>query len=433
MTETRKPPHARHDSRSKLPDRDSFYQEIGPMVSGQPKAVPSLVLLVIDLDGLDLVLRTFGPSYRDQLIRAVGNRIRETIPDEWRPFHVTQGRFVVVIPESTYLIATRTANLLVQSLQQPFDVDGVPYQMNAHAGISHFPNHAKDLNELVRTAVFACHQAQYADNHQATFDHSVDERERHRFHLMVDLERALKEQTGIRLAYQPKIDLASGQCVGVEGLCRWEHSELGRIPPGEFLPFVEQTSLMMPLTEATLGIGLRDLAEWQAAGFSGNLAINLSPGLFRQADLLDRLTEHFRFTNMDMGDVHFEVTETGIMDQPNRAIGMLDALRQNGSQIAVDDFGTGHSSLAYLADLPIDTIKIDKYFVQNLSRPWGRAIVGAATTLADQLNLTTVAEGIETEEELAACRELGVTAGQGFYLARPMFKEQLVEWLAEKS
>lgn len=431
MAETHNETPTRHDSRSGLPDRDSFYRQVSPMLSGQTGSVPSLVLLVIDLDGLDLVLRTFGPNHRDQLIRDIGNRIHENVPEEWMPFHVAQGRFAVVIPESTYLIATRTANRLVQSLRKSFDVDGVPYQMNARAGISHFPNHAGDLNELVRTAVFACYQARHTDNHQAIFDRSVDERERHRFRLMVDLERALKEQTGIRLAYQPKIDLASGQCVGVEGLCRWEHSRLGRIPPGEFLPFVEQTSLMMPLTEATLSIGLRDLAEWQTAGFSGNLAINLSPGLFNKADLLERLTEHFRFTNMNMQDVHFEVTETGIMDQPNRAIGMLDALRQDGTQIAVDDFGTGHSSLAYLADLPIDTIKIDKYFIQNLSRPWGRAIVGAATTLADQLSLTTVAEGIETEDELAACRKLGVTTGQGFYLARPMFKEQLVEWFSE--
>src|SRR5690606_38787447 len=131
---------------------------------------------------------------------------------------------------------------------------------------------------------------------------------------------------------------------------------LGPIPPGHFLPFVEQSSLMMPLTESVLSIGLRDLAVWQSRGFEGSLAINLSPALFRRSDLLERVFEHFRFSNMRFDRVHFEVTETGIMDQPNRAVRTLSELRQRGSKIAVDDFGTGHSSLVYLADLPVDII-----------------------------------------------------------------------------
>lgn len=125
-----------------------------------------------------------------------------------------------------------------------------------------------------------------------------------------------------------------------------------------------------------------------------------------------------------------EVAETGIMDKPNRVVDMLQELRTGSSKAAVDDFGTGHSSLAYLADLPIDIIKIDMYFVQNLSKPWGRAIVGAATTLADKLGLVSIAEGIEDESQLEQCRELGVTIGQGFYLGRPMFKNEFEQWLS---
>lgn len=417
------------DSRTGLPDRDSFYRDVAPLLEAADANQQSLVLLDIDLDGIDFILRTFGPRERDRLIHHVGERIRDAIANGTIAYHITQGRFAVVLPRQTYRQATRRAKALVEALRRPFDVLGINYTIDAHVGISNFPNQAESLAELVRTSVFACHQARESGRDYATFDPELDEQERHRFQLLVDLDQALESQSGIRLAYQPQVDLASGDYVGVEGLCRWTHSILGPIPPGHFLPFVEQTSLMMPLTEATLGLGLEDLASWRTRGFEGTLSINLSPTLFRRPDLLERLLDHFRFSNMGMEALHFEVTETGIMDQPNQAVHTLAAIRERGSRISVDDFGTGRSSLAYLADLPIDTIKIDKYFIQHLSQPWGEAIVGAATTLANKLGLTTVAEGIERESEFEKCRELGVEVGQGFYVGRPMFRDDLEQWL----
>ncbi len=423
-------PAVGRDSRTLLPDRDSFYRDVAPLIEAADAGQRSLVLLDIDIEGLDFILRTFGPAERDTLVRQVGERIREASANGTRAYHITQGRFAVVLSdEHTYRQSARRARSLVNALRKSFDVLGISYTLDANVGISNYPNQAGSLAELVRTSVFACHQAREKGADYATFDAELDEQERHRFQLMVDLDQALESQSGIRLAYQPQVDLQTGQCVGVEGLCRWNHSVLGPIPPGHFLPFVEQTSLMMPLTEATLGLGLEDLAAWRSRGFRGTLAINLSPTLFRRSDLLDRLLDHFRFSNMGMDVLHLEVTETGIMDQPNRAVHTLSAIRERGSQISVDDFGTGHSSLAYLADLPIDTIKIDKYFIQNLSQPWGEAIVGAATTLAEKLGLTTVAEGIEQESEYELCRELGVAVGQGFHIGHPMFRDDFEQWM----
>jgi EAL domain-containing protein (putative c-di-GMP-specific phosphodiesterase class I) len=171
------------------------------------------------------------------------------------------------------------------------------------------------------------------------------------------------------------------------------------------------------------------MAAWRKGGFEGHVAINLSPVLFQRFDLLDRLLEHFRFSNMSLENVHFEVTETGIMEQPNRGANILGEIRERGSRISIDDFGTGHSSLAYLADLPIDSIKIDKHFVQNLDRPWGEAVVGAACTLAQKLGLVTIAEGIEDEATLRKARQLGCDFAQGFFIGRPMFKEKFEKWL----
>lgn len=417
------------DSRTLLPVRDDFYKDIQPLLDRADSEGISFVLLVIDIDRIDFVLRTFGPRERDEAVQIVGTRIRETIAHDDMPYHITEGRFAVVSIQSTYKQAKELSGALVNAIKEPIYITDIPLRLDASVGISHYPNHADSLGELVRTSVFACIQARENKNDYATFDGDLDEEERCRFSLMVDLERALDTQTGIQLAYQPLVNLENGQCVGVEGLCRWHHKEKGLIPPADFLPFVEHTPLIMLLTETILGVGLNDLTQMRKQGFTGKLAINLSPSLFRHHDLLERLYEQFRFYNVSPENVDFEITESGMMDQPNRAVNMLSAIRERGNHISVDDFGTGHSSLAYLADLPINTIKIDKHFIQNLSLPWGEAIVGAAATLADKLGLTTVAEGIEEEWQYQKCCELGINIGQGFYIGRPMFKEDFQQWM----
>lgn len=416
------------DSRTLLPDRDTFYAHADPLLKEASAKGWSLVLLVIDVEGLDFILRTFGPGERDQTIKEVGRRLREAGGVSGTSYHITENRFALMVARSTYREAQDIAEALVDAFGQPVAVAGVSYRLNAHVGMSQYPNHANTVSELVRTSVFACHQARIRDNNYATFDAELDEWERHQFRLMVDLEQVLEKHEDIGLLYQPQVDLKTGGCVGVEGLCRWEHAELGSIPLADFLPYVEQTSLMMPLTEAILSEGLVDLAYWQAQGFEGTLAINLSPTLFRRRDLLERLFEQIRFANVDPSCVHLEVTETGIMEHANRAIDTLRSLREGGLGIAVDDFGTGYSSLAYLADLPIDIIKIDQHFVQNLSRPWGDAIVGATAMLAGKLGVRTVAEGIEEKFQYEKCRELGVSFGQGYYTGRPMSREAFQAW-----
>lgn len=334
-----------------------------------------------------------------------------------------------MLPEVRHWQATQQAEAIVKALTDTFVVVGVPYHLDSYVGISHYPNHADNLSEWVRTAVFACHQARLYGSGYAVYDGDWDARDRYRFRLMVDLGRALRNRDQIRVAYQPLVDLESGECVGAEALVRWLHPELGVIPPDQFIGVVEQTSLMLPLTEAVLEQGLADLAAWQRQGFEGQLGVNVCPELFRKPDLLDRLLEHFRFANLSPDRVQFEVTESGLMDQPNQGAHVLDGIRSQGSRIAVDDFGTGRSSLAYLADLPIDTVKIDKHFVQSLSQQWGEAVVGAASTLAHKLGLETVAEGIEDDTGYRKCRELECSFGQGFFIGRPMFEPDFQEWL----
>lgn len=421
--------HRVRDSRTLLPNRDSFYRDVTPLLEEADSADTSVVLLCIDVEGIDFALRTFGPFHRDDLVRQVGQRLRELSEADIHAYHINQNRFAMVLSGVMHREVTQKAMAVVEGVHGPFELSEVAYRLEAYVGISHYPNHADSVSEWVRASVFACHQARTEQIPYAIYDRERDVRERERFRLMVDLERALESRKEIQLAYQPIIDLKTDKCVGAEGLCRWHHSQLGLIPPARFLPFVEQTPLVMPLTETVLDTGLRDMTAWRQRGFEGHVAINLSSALFQRFDLLDRLLEHFRFSNVNLDNVHFEVTETGIMAQPNRGANILAEIRDRGSRISIDDFGTGHSSLAYLADLPIDAIKIDQHFVQNLTQPWGEAVVGAACTLAEKLGLATVAEGVEDEMSLRKARELGCNFAQGFFIGRPMFKEQFEQWL----
>jgi predicted signal transduction protein with EAL and GGDEF domain len=417
------------DSRTQLANRDAFYRDMSPLIRGTAPEELDMAMLVVDVDGVDFALQTFGPFHRDTLVGDVAARLKAATAGHAIPYHIMQGRFALVRHGINYLQATEEARAVVAAFQEAFEVNGAPYRLAVQTGISHFPNHADTLSEWVRTAVFAAHQARVNRSGYAVYDRQWDQRERERFRLMVDLGGALASQQQIQLAYQPKIDLRSGECTGAEALCRWQHPQQGLVPPGHFLPFVEQSDLLLPLTEATVAEGLGSLSRWRQCGFDGDLALNLSPSLFRHPDLKERLLAHFHYQNVDPANVDFEVTETGIMEEPNKGIHTLSEIRNWGCPISVDDFGTGHSSLAYLADLPVDALKIDKHFVQGLAQPWGEAIVGAAVTLAQKLGLHTIAEGIETKEQLQKCRELGCDIGQGFYTARPMFRADFEQWL----
>ncbi len=419
------------DSRTQLPDRENFYVDVKALLDmqGQEK---SLVLLNIEIDKLEFILRTFGPDERDEVIREVGQRIRGVWKHKLTPYHITQNRFALVLADTSYQQTVRQSQAVIDALGEPLLVAGVSFHLHAHIGISNYPNHAQSIGDLVRTAAFACHLARERRNDFATFDQQLDEWERHRFRLLTELEHSLQNQTDIQLALQPLVNFQTGACEGMEGLCRWQHPELGPVAPGNFLPYVEQTPLMLPFTEHTLGIGAQSLVYLNRKGFHGSLAINLSPALFRQPNLLQRFEDIIRYHNVNPENLHFEITETGIMEHPNRAANLLQEFRNWGSKVSVDDFGTGHSSLAYLADLPIDIIKIDKHFVQNLARPGNEAIIGATAMLASKLGLTSIAEGIEDQYQYDKCRELGVTYGQGFFIGKPMTRPDFMTWLAAR-
>lgn len=415
------------DSRSNLPGRQEFYNHTKGLFAEDD--VNSIVLLTIEIDDLDFFLRMFGPVIRDDLIAEASGRIRESLTQSDNLFHITQFRFALVLQNVSHRQAINITKKLAGALKQPFNINGVAIHIPAVVGLSHYPNHAKNLYDLVRTVSFATHLARKNGTDYSSYDADADEWENYQFRLLKDIEIALDNDTEIKLAYQPIVNLADGSCHKFEGLCRWEHRELGKINPGDFLPYVEQSPLILPLTEVTLGLSLEFNKKLRTKGVSNAISVNLSTSLFQRSDLVQKLHEQFQFYNVNPENIIFEITETGIMKDPQTAIFTLNRLREMGCKIAIDDFGTGHSSLAYLADLPVDILKIDQCFIGEISKDRNKAIVKAATKIAESLDLEVVAEGIETEEQLATCKELGIHYGQGYYISRPVFSNEAVSWL----
>jgi EAL domain-containing protein (putative c-di-GMP-specific phosphodiesterase class I) len=247
----------------------------------------------------------------------------------------------------------------------------------------------------------------------------MDHNDSSRLGLLADL-RAAVASNGLAVHYQPKVDMATGQVTGVEALARWQHPTLGPIPPDEFIPLAEQSSLMTPLTMVVLRTALRDCEAWQTATGSFSVAVNIAPRSLLDPGFVDEVARALASVAVPAAALTLEITETSLMTDPDGSIIALRRLRELGVRLSVDDMGTGYSSLAYLQRLPVDEVKIDRSFLTEFADPQARAVVRAIIDLGHGLGHKVVAEGIEDEGAFLALRDLGCDTGQGFWLSRPL-------------
>jgi EAL domain-containing protein (putative c-di-GMP-specific phosphodiesterase class I) len=248
----------------------------------------------------------------------------------------------------------------------------------------------------------------------------MDRADSSRLGLLADLRSAVAANE-LAVHYQPKVDVNTGQVTGVEALARWHHPALGPIGPDEFIPLAEQSSLITPLTMLVLRTALQDCETWQRTmGPSFSVAVNIAPRSLLDTSFVDEVARALAVVAVPASALTLEITETSLMSDPNGSVGALQRLRDLGVKVAVDDLGTGYSSLAYLQRLPVDEIKIDRSFLAEFSDPQARAVVSAIIDLGHGLGRRVVAEGIEDEETFQALRELGCDTAQGFWLARPL-------------
>lgn len=420
------------DPWTKLPNRSAFYRDARHQLTRAEQDAQPMVLVSLDLDGAEQVLLMFGPAQRNLLIMETGKRLECALGECGHLYQVKSDRFAILLPQLDLEGAVGVGRGLLEALREPFDIESVPFRASARFGVACYPEHGDTPEQLARASVVALHRAREAGEEYAFYDGAWDAQQKEAFALVTDLRAALECDDQLYLAFQPKIDLASDCCVGAEALVRWQHPARGPISPGEFVPLAEATGLVGPLTELVVKRSLKTLNTWRSNGWNLRLAVNLSPNVLGERDLLDEISGHLKTSGVALEEIEFEITETGIMESPQKARHALAGLRELGARIAIDDFGTGLSSLSLLTDLPVDCLKIDQSFLRSLfERSEDQAVVRAAISLGRDLGLEVVAEGIETEEVYRKLRDWKCDSGQGFYMGRPMVERDFHAWLNE--
>ncbi|WP_324780687.1 putative bifunctional diguanylate cyclase/phosphodiesterase [Thiobacillus sedimenti] len=417
---------ANHDPLTGLPNRSYFQDFLGHALARAQREKLQVSLLFIDLDRFKHINDSQGHEVGDQVLRVVAGRLDEQLRADDFVARLGGDEFAVVLMHpTTSRAASRVARKLLKAVGESFKVAQRRYAIGASIGISVYPDDGTDANTLLRQADLAMYQAKQRRSGFEYFSDELNTVAQQQMTLESGLRQAF-ERKELALAYQPKVDLASGRVVGLEALARWLPRSGGIIWPDQFVPVAEETGLIVPLGRWVLRAACEQWIAWRDAGLNPPpVAVNLSPRQFTDARLIEDIEAILQETGMDAGQLQLEVTESAAMENPARTFDMLDALRQRGLHIYIDDFGTGHSNLGQLKRMPIDALKIDKSFVNDVLRDGDDAeIVNAIIRLAHALNLRVVAEGVETQEQAAFLKQGGCDEIQGYVIAKPLPPDQ---------
>ncbi|MDZ7640926.1 MAG: bifunctional diguanylate cyclase/phosphodiesterase [Desulfurivibrio sp.] len=395
--------------------------------NGDQEALTAVMLL--DIDRFKAVNNSFGHDIGDQLLNAVGARLRRKLADTERVARFGGDEFGILLTGLHEPVAVgRRATEILQLLAPPFSTaDCREVTISASLGITYCPARQQTTPEaLLRQANMALELAkQVGGNSHAFFSQEIESRHLDDLILHDRLRQALANDQ-LQLLYQPQIDIADGRVVGAEALLRWHDEELGQVPPDRFIPVAEATGLISPISDWVLAKACQQLADWQEAGLDWRMAVNLSVQQFRRPDLIAKLQQILRHSGAPPQRLELEVTETAAMDNLELAGRQLVELKALGVKIALDDFGTGYSSLAYLKNLPINTLKIDRTFIGDLEDDHqNRMIVKTIIDLGRGLDMNLVAEGVENEAQLAFLHQHGCQSCQGWLFSPALTAKQL--------
>ena len=391
------------------------------------KTVSSTVLIIV-LNRLRDIDKAFGFEATSSLLREITAKLRSIIPNYVDLAYVDYGTFAILIPSGSISIQEMREKCR-NSLGNRFLIDDIPIFLESHYGDATSQNNQEELFSIIRKAKIAVDKSIELSHQNASFNVNDDGQIQRGLRLIHDLSEAI-EQDQLKLVYQPKVNLKSGKCEGVEALVRWVHPKFGMISPGEFIPILEKTLLVNQFTKWLLETSLGHLNLWHRQGFGLKCAVNFSMKNFEDPSLFSELRHLLKTYDIPTGHFEIEVTETAIPTNLDHVADILQSCREEGIKISVDDFGTGQSSMKYLFKLPLDCIKIDQVFVRSMmTNSAAEAIIRSAIILGHELNLQVVAEGIEAEEEYEKLKSLECDCGQGFYFARPMPFEMATSWL----
>jgi diguanylate cyclase (GGDEF)-like protein len=430
---------AQHDALTGLPNRFLLEDRLQQAIAYANRHESQLAVLIIDLDGFKYINDTVGHQCGDQLLIEVARRLRSVTRRTDTLARIGGDEFCLVLSDLHRAgDSFQVAHTCLDILRKPFLIAEREYSISASIGASFYPEHGAEPELLQQNADTAMYHAKFnGKNGVQVFTPEINAHLRERLELMADLRHAL-ENGELHLVYQPQF-VSSGVLSGFEALLRWNHPRRGIIPPDKFIPIAEETGFIVPLGNWVLDQACRQLSSWRRSGHSHlRMAVNVSTLQFERQDWMETISDTLKRNGVPASCLELELTETVVMKNCERAATRLTELRKLGVSSAIDDFGTGYSSLKYLQNLPIDTLKIDQSFIRNLDSSTDAlsgngAIVQAIVTLAQQLGLRVVAEGVETPEELEVLRRLGCDLVQGYLFSRPMSVEDCDQFLSSSS
>ncbi|ARJ67240.1 PAS domain S-box protein [Magnetospirillum sp. ME-1] len=425
---------ATHDTLTGLPNRLLLEDRVHHAIEVAKREGRRIGLMFLDLDRFKIVNDSLGHVAGDQLLKVVADRLRHTLRRSDTVARLGGDEFVVVLThfQSSSELA-EVAEKISAALDEPVELAGHKVHVGASIGIALYPEDGDNFNALMKDADTAMYRAkQKGRNTFCFYDSDMNDEALDRLKLEEALRRALVRGE-FQLFYQPQVDLQTGQTSGVEALIRWNSPDRGQVSPALFIPVAEESNLISMIGWWVLEESCRQIAAWRDEGLSGiKVAVNVSGRQFLNHALVECISDLMAQYGVQPSQLEIELTESTVMAEPERAIEQLTRLREIGIQVSVDDFGTGYSSLSYLKRLPLSTIKVDRSFVRDVNnQSENAAIVSAILGLADALDMSIVAEGVETEGEEQHLKDAGCIKVQGFRYAKPMPADQLAGWLEQ--
>jgi diguanylate cyclase (GGDEF)-like protein/PAS domain S-box-containing protein len=420
---------ALHDALTGLPNRTLFGDRISQAIALARRSSSHVALMLLDLDRFKDVNDTLGHGAGDSVLTQIAGRLQMSLRATDTLARLGGDEFAIVLPEATQGSAEHIAVKIERVLTDPVMLEGHRVTLDASIGIAVFPQHGDTVPALVRHADLAMYEAKRAGTRHFVYDDSLEQAQGSRLSLVEDLRQAI-HRGQIVPYFQPLVDMRSGEILHVEALARWTHPERGFVSPSDFIPLAEDTGLIEPLTALVLKSALARCALWRKQGREMSVSVNLSVRSLRDEKLPDILEQTIRSTKTEPSALIIELTESILIEDPQRAISLLKRISQMGVRIAVDDFGTGYSSLAYLGQLPVHLLKIDRSFVGSIAEA-GTAIVHSTIDLGHSLGLQVVAEGVEDWPTWDVLAKLGCDIAQGYFLSRAIPGEQFLAWADE--
>ncbi|HEX7645455.1 MAG TPA: EAL domain-containing protein [Burkholderiaceae bacterium] len=435
--ETKVQYQATHDSLTGLSNRTLLHDRLNQAISQAMRNDHEIWVIFVDLDRFKMVNDSLGHKAGDAFLLAVAERLQAIVREADTVARLGGDEFVLILPEAgDGKLSAGTLQRIMQTISRPIPVEQKEFSLNCSMGVAVFPSDGETAELLIERADMAMYRAKETGrNNFQFFTAEMNERLIERMRIEEALHDAVARQE-FELHYQPQVDLLTGRVIGAEALIRWRHPEMGLIPPARFIPLAEETGLIVPIGQWVLRSACAQITAWDRAGVQGlhglRIAVNLSARQFAQPDLVQSIAEVLRSTGIAPDRLEIELTEGLVMTDVENAIETLHELKKLGLQLSIDDFGTGYSSLSYLQRFPIDVLKIDRSFVRDITDTSGEAtIVHTIISMAHNLRLRVIAEGVETAAQLAYLKRHECDEMQGYYFSRPLPAGEMEELLRQ--